>query len=147
MQKFLGMTHWMKFIPTTITDETFAIKHKNASNSPQRQFVDLQCIYFVLQKGANKYHKLGANKPEFIRKNANRMYLGLLGLYVILGLTPKLYDLKHGDECEHNAPSMLLNPVHSAPSHACNVSQQLCRGGLPQNGVHLTRNPTVPETI
>ena len=59
---------------------------------------------------------------------------------------PQNCNLKHGYECEHKAPSMLLNPVHSAPSQACNVSQQRCRGGVPQNSGQLRRTARLIST-
>jgi hypothetical protein len=60
---------------------------------------------------------------------ANWMGLVSLGIYVIMNVTPKWYDLQHENGCERNAPSMLLNPVHSATSapnsQASNGSRQL----------------------
>ena len=59
---------------------------------------------------------------------ADWMGLVSLGIYVIMNVTPKL-DLQHENGCERNAPSMLLNPVHSATSapnsQASNGSRQL----------------------
>ena len=123
MQKFLGLTHWMKFIPTTITDETFAINTKTLQtvlNASLWIFNAYISYYRKAQTSITNSVPINQNSPE-------KMQIGPRAVGSPCNLGAHSQIVRFMVECEHNAPSMLLNPVHSAPSHACNVSQQLCR--------------------
>lgn len=74
---------------------------------------------YTRQKQAGQWLACSAREQDIsairCKDFANWMGLVSLGIYVIMNVTPKLYDLQHENGCERNAPSMLLNPATQPP--------------------------------